>query len=124
MELVAFASPRHGGGAYAFADGLLAPHGVLGFMPDYLMDDPEQTRAAARDCLEDFLSQFQIVPGDVLPDVRRLLRVHAVRERDIHEQVIAIARFKRELAGPFHFDDLKSRVEGVPVVEDGEEEVS
>src|SRR5437764_7861354 len=48
---------EHGGGAYAFADGLLAPHGVLGFMPNYLMDDPEQTRAAARDALRGLLER-------------------------------------------------------------------
>jgi hypothetical protein len=47
----------HGGGAYSFADGLIAPQGVLGFVPDYLMDDPDETRAALRDRLRGLLER-------------------------------------------------------------------
>jgi hypothetical protein len=35
----------HGGGALAFGDGLVRPPGgQLGFVPDYLMDEPEKTK--------------------------------------------------------------------------------
>jgi hypothetical protein len=47
----------HGGGAYAFGDGLTAPQGVLGFMPDYLVDDPEDTRAASLEALRGLLAR-------------------------------------------------------------------
>ena len=47
----------HGPGAAAFADGLIAPGGVLAFVPDSLMDDPEDTRAALRERLRGMLTQ-------------------------------------------------------------------
>ena len=35
----------HGGGALAFGDGLVRPPGgPVGFVPDYLMDEPEKTK--------------------------------------------------------------------------------
>jgi hypothetical protein len=39
----------HGDGALAFADGLIHMSGVLGFVPDNLMDDPEETKQALHD---------------------------------------------------------------------------
>jgi glyoxylase-like metal-dependent hydrolase (beta-lactamase superfamily II) len=36
----------HGDGALAFADAVIAPEGVLGFVPDGLMEDPAGTKQA------------------------------------------------------------------------------
>jgi hypothetical protein len=47
---------EHGGGAIAFADGLIAPDGVLAFVPDSLMDDPRDTRHALRERLRGMLT--------------------------------------------------------------------
>jgi hypothetical protein len=45
----------HGDGALAFADGLTAPDGILGFVPDFLMDDPPATKRKAHDKLRGLL---------------------------------------------------------------------
>jgi hypothetical protein len=45
----------HGGGAIAFADGLLSADGVLGFVPDSLMEDPEDTKQALHDKIRGLL---------------------------------------------------------------------
>ena len=47
----------HGDGAIAFADALIAPRGVLGFVPDSLMDDPSDTKDALRDRLRGLLAK-------------------------------------------------------------------
>jgi hypothetical protein len=48
---------EHGRGAIAFADGLTAPDGVPSFVPDGLMDDPEDTKRALRDRLRGLLTK-------------------------------------------------------------------
>src|SRR4051812_35378611 len=45
----------HGGGAIAFADGLVSVDGILGFVPDSLMDDPEDTKQALHDKIRGLL---------------------------------------------------------------------
>ncbi|MEA2451072.1 MAG: hypothetical protein QOG63_3004 [Thermoleophilaceae bacterium] len=45
----------HGDGALAFADGLIAPDAVLGFVPDFLMDDPAGTKRKLHDKLRGLL---------------------------------------------------------------------
>jgi hypothetical protein len=47
----------HGPGAVAFADGLIAPRGILAFVPDSLMEDPEDTKPALRERLRGLLTQ-------------------------------------------------------------------
>jgi hypothetical protein len=47
----------HGPGAVAFADALTAPRGVLGFVPDSLMDEPEDTRRGIGERLRGLLSK-------------------------------------------------------------------
>ena len=47
-----------GDGAIAFADGLVRPRGgPLGFVPDYLMDDPPATRQGLRDSFRGLLER-------------------------------------------------------------------
>jgi hypothetical protein len=48
---------EHGEGAIAFADALIAPDGVLAFVPDSLMDDPRDTKHALRDRLRGLLTK-------------------------------------------------------------------
>jgi hypothetical protein len=48
---------KHGEGAIAFADALIAPDGVLAFVPDSLMDDPRDTKHALRDRLRGLLTK-------------------------------------------------------------------
>lgn len=47
----------HGDGALAFADGLISHEGVPGFVPDGLMDDPEETKDGLRNSLRGLLDR-------------------------------------------------------------------
>jgi hypothetical protein len=48
----------HGGGALAFADGLVRPPGAsIGFVPDYLMDDPPETKERLIDAFRGLLER-------------------------------------------------------------------
>jgi hypothetical protein len=48
---------EHGKGAIAFADAVIAPGGVLSFVPDSLMDDPRDTKLALHDRLRGLLTK-------------------------------------------------------------------
>jgi hypothetical protein len=48
---------EHGNGAIAFADALIAPAGVLSFVPDSLMDEPRETKQALHDRLRGLLTK-------------------------------------------------------------------
>ena len=63
---------EHGGGALAFADGLIRMGGALGFVPDHLMgDDPAAEKQAIRDSLHGLLERdfdaLLFAHGDPLP---------------------------------------------------------
>ncbi len=48
----------HGGGALAFGDGLVRPPGApIGFVPDYLMDEPERTKERLLDAFRGLLER-------------------------------------------------------------------
>jgi hypothetical protein len=47
----------HGNGAMAIADALLSHEGALSFMPDSLMDDPEDTKEGLRNSLRGLLDK-------------------------------------------------------------------
>ena len=48
----------HGGGALSFGDGLVRPPGAgVGFVPDYLMDEPEQTKQRLLDAYRGLLER-------------------------------------------------------------------
>jgi hypothetical protein len=48
----------HGGGALAFGDGLVRPPGgPVGFVPDYLMDEPEKTKERLLDAYRGLLER-------------------------------------------------------------------
>ena len=48
---------EHGDGAIALADSVIAPDGVLAFVPDSLMDDPRDTKHALRERLRGLLTK-------------------------------------------------------------------
>jgi hypothetical protein len=48
---------QHGGGAFSLADALTHQSGVLAYVPDSLMDDPEDTRHALTDALRGLLTR-------------------------------------------------------------------
>ena len=47
----------HGNGTMAFADALLAHDGALSFMPDSLLEDPEETKEGLRNSLRGLLDK-------------------------------------------------------------------
>jgi glyoxylase-like metal-dependent hydrolase (beta-lactamase superfamily II) len=64
----------HGGGALVFADSLIHMGGVLGFVPDEYMEDPEEEKRAIREALRAVLERdldYEVLlfaHGDPLPD--------------------------------------------------------
>src|SRR5207245_2389993 len=79
-----------------------------------------------------FLFEFDHIFRDELPDIGRALRVHAVSKNDIYANVIPILGLEWNIIGAVHaalpgggghFDDLKTSVEGFPLVEHRQEEV-
>jgi hypothetical protein len=64
----------HGGGALVFADSLIHMGGVLGFVPDEFMEDPEEEKREIREALRGVLERdldYEVLlfaHGDPLPD--------------------------------------------------------